>query len=288
MAIKEKLNVFFAYSHRDRELKSELERHLSQLRRNKTIETWSDNELIAGQVWEEEIQKKLEAADIILLLISSDFLASDYCTNIEMEKALERHRSGTALVIPILLRSCVWQDSPFRHLQFLPRDGFVFNKKRDIDEAFTEVVLGIRDSVNNLIQRKINEADYFSFKERADMLFQEKSFDEARKLYEHAYEIINNPDINNKIKLCEEFLRIENSSSKETTKNEFLNQKKFTTVVESGDIIKQIEKLDFFKTNSLYEQGLLHSRELIKKVMPDSKEEKLLKKYISYFSSLIN
>ncbi len=286
MLSQEKINVFFAYSHRDRELKSELERHLSQLRRNQIIETWSDNELIAGQVWEKEIQKKLESADIILLLISSDFLASDYCYNIEMQKAFERHQQGLSLVIPILLRSCAWEDSPFKHLQVLPRDGnFIFNKNRDTDEAFTEVVKGIKVSVDNLIQRKINEAEYYSYKERADLLFQEKNYIEAKELYERAFEMIGNPDINNKIKICEDLLRSENSGKNQSKTFQTNDDKKDSPY---DDISIQIQKIKYFKDNKLYEQGLRHSRELIKKTIVDSEENKLLKKYISYFSALNN
>ncbi len=91
-----------------------------------------------------EISQALEAAEIILLLVSADFLASDYCFGIEMSRALERHSSGDAVVVPVILRACDWQHSPFKHLNALPSGGREIAKWAYPDDAFLNVVQGLR------------------------------------------------------------------------------------------------------------------------------------------------
>src|SRR5438874_2288017 len=95
------LTIFYSYAHEDESLQKQLERHLSLLRRQGLISGWHDRQIVAGTEWAQEIDARLETASIILLLISSDFLASDYCYGIEMQRALERHQRGEARVIPI-------------------------------------------------------------------------------------------------------------------------------------------------------------------------------------------
>jgi hypothetical protein len=136
-------NVFLSYSRKDKVFKDELNNHLSQLRRNKKIKSWNDYEILPGQEWETEILKNLNNADIILLLISSDFLASDYCTK-EMLLALERHKKGTSVVVPIILRACDWLDTEFAILNALPVGGQPIKLWDDQDRAFLDVVLGIK------------------------------------------------------------------------------------------------------------------------------------------------
>ena len=94
--------------------------------------------------WADEIDMHLETASIILLLVSPDFLASDYCYDIEMQRALERHKSGEARVVPIILRPCDWQHSPLKDLQCLPRDGKPVTQWPDQDEVFNTITQGLR------------------------------------------------------------------------------------------------------------------------------------------------
>src|SRR5690348_13209223 len=96
------LSVFVSYAHEDEPLRQQLESHLSLLRRQELVASWHDRQIIPGADWSQEIDEHLETASIILLLISPDFLASDYCYDVEMQRALERHRRGEALVIPII------------------------------------------------------------------------------------------------------------------------------------------------------------------------------------------
>jgi hypothetical protein len=118
------VNLFYSYAHQDSELRDELDKHLSILKRQGYLKTWHDHEISAGENWAREIDTHLENAQIILLLISADFLASDYCYSLEMQHALERHKNGEACVIPIILRPVDWQQDPnLRILQALPTNG---------------------------------------------------------------------------------------------------------------------------------------------------------------------
>lgn len=139
------LNIFYCYAHEDRALRAELAKHLSPLLRLERIINWYDGEILPGTVWEEKIMMQLNTAHIILLLVSPDFIASDYCYSKEMRRAIERHEAKEALVIPIILRPVFWNKMPFAHLQVLPSEGkpvcsSLWSSK---DEAFYNVVQGI-------------------------------------------------------------------------------------------------------------------------------------------------
>src|SRR5690348_17623516 len=117
-----RLNLFVSYAHEDEALCTRLLTHLSQLRRS-GVDGWYDRRITGGSEWAGQIDEHLEAAQIILLLVSADFLASEYCFDVEMKRALERHDRGQARVVPVILRPCDWQHSPFAKLQALPRNG---------------------------------------------------------------------------------------------------------------------------------------------------------------------
>src|SRR6266487_413378 len=138
------LSIFISYAHEDESLLQQLEGHLSQLRRQGLIADWHDRRILAGEEWAQKIDEHLEAASIILLLISPNFLASDYCYDKEMKRALERHQHGEARAIPIILRPCDWQSSPFARLQSLPRDGKAVTTWQNQDEAFLVIAEGLR------------------------------------------------------------------------------------------------------------------------------------------------
>jgi hypothetical protein len=151
----EALRVFISYSHIDQTLKNELVKHLEPLRRRNLIESWHDGVLKAGDEWEDEISTQLEEANIILLLVSIDFINSEFCYDVELERALERHDEGTAVVIPIILRACHWQQTPFSKLQALPKDLKAISSWSDRDEAFTNVVEGIRLAAEEILSSEI-------------------------------------------------------------------------------------------------------------------------------------
>lgn len=139
-------SVFFSYSHADEALRDQLEKQLAMLRRQGVIETWHDRRIGAGQDIDAAIDEHINQDEIILLLVSPDFLASDYCYDIEMTRALERHKNGEAIVIPVILRHCDWHGSPFGKLLATPRDGKPVVSWPDIDEAFLQVAMAVREA----------------------------------------------------------------------------------------------------------------------------------------------
>jgi len=141
------LAVFYSYSHKDELLRNQLETHLALLERNGLILPWHDRCIGAGDEWADQIDEHLQSVQIILLLISPDFLASRYCFDIEMKTALERHAKQHAIVIPIILRPCDWSGAPFAHLQALPRDAKAVALWANQDEAFAEIAKAIRETV---------------------------------------------------------------------------------------------------------------------------------------------
>jgi hypothetical protein len=143
--------IFYSYAHEDEELRDKLETHLAPLKQQKYITSWHDRRIpLGGLPAQQVIDEQLMAAHIILLLISADFLASDYCYGIEMPKALSRHRNGDAYVIPVLLRPVDWQGAPFEDLRYLPRDGRPITVWENVDVAFYDVATGIRIVLEHL------------------------------------------------------------------------------------------------------------------------------------------
>lgn len=119
---KEPVEIFISYTREDEELKKELRKHLSTMIRNGEILVWDDRMIAAGREWEGQIDEHLEKSDLILLLVSAGFIASDYCWDVEVKRAMERHEAGTARVIPIILRETDLKNVPFAKLQSLPKD----------------------------------------------------------------------------------------------------------------------------------------------------------------------
>lgn len=146
------IEVFFSYSERNRELRDKLEMHLTMLKRKGVIRGWYDGQIGAGDETDKEIARHLEAAKVILLLISADFLASDFCYDVEMQRAIERHARGEARVIPIILDACDWEGAPFGKLSGLPRGGKPVTSWANQSEAFTDIAKGIRRQVELLTQ----------------------------------------------------------------------------------------------------------------------------------------
>lgn len=142
--------VFFSYSHKDEDLRDELEVHLSGLKRQGVISTWHDRRITAGSELGSAIDGNLNSADVILLLVSPDFINSDYCYDKEMDRALERHSRGEARVIPVILRPCDWHELPFGKLLATPTDGKPVTKWTDRDEAFLDVVRSIKAALKEL------------------------------------------------------------------------------------------------------------------------------------------
>lgn len=139
--------VFLSYSHKDEILKDQLEVQLSTLKHQGLIEAWHDRRIKAGDEFDGAISAELDRADVILLLVSPDFLASRYIRDNEMVRAMKRHEAGEARVIPVILRACDWTHASFGTLLAAPKDGRPIKSWPDIDEAFLDVVRMIRDAL---------------------------------------------------------------------------------------------------------------------------------------------
>lgn len=139
--------LVFSYAHADEALRNELQKHLSGLQRLGLIRTWHDRRILAGQDFAAEIDQHFETADVVLLLVSPDFIASDYCYNIEMTRALARHEQGEAVVIPVILRPCHWHALPFGKLLAATVDGKPVTHFATLDDAFYQVVEAIKRAI---------------------------------------------------------------------------------------------------------------------------------------------
>jgi hypothetical protein len=140
------LNLFISYSHKDELLRAALGDHIAALQRDGIISTWHDRQIVAGQDWAGEIDSELEQADIIICMVSAGFLASSYCQDKELKRALERHDAGEALVIPVIVRPSDWISSPLGRLQALPAGAKAVTKWSNRDEAFLSIAQGIRQA----------------------------------------------------------------------------------------------------------------------------------------------
>lgn len=140
----------YAYERRDERLRNELEKHLSSLRNQGYISDWHSRKIVAGKEWEKEIDEHLNTARLILLLVSPDFMASNYCNDVEVKRAMERHEAGKARVIPIILRPVDWHNAPFSKLQALPGNGKPVSSWQNTDEALYHIAQEIRTAIESL------------------------------------------------------------------------------------------------------------------------------------------
>jgi hypothetical protein len=151
-------SVFFSYSHADEGLRDQLEKQLSLLKRQGIIETWHDRRIGAGQDFAKAIDHHVETDEIILLLVSADFLDSDYCYDKEMMRAMQRHEAGDAIVIPVILRACDWHGAPFGKLNATPPDGKPVTLFPDRDQALLEVAKAVRAASQRLSSKPTSKA----------------------------------------------------------------------------------------------------------------------------------
>lgn len=136
--------IFISYSHEDESYKDELQSWLKSLQYSFEIDDWEDRQIQVGDDWREKISKAMEAAEFIILMITKDFLASDFIKEVEVKRAFERHEKGEAVVIPIIVRPCLWQQKPISDVQVVPKDGKPITKYDDVDEAWLEVLQKIK------------------------------------------------------------------------------------------------------------------------------------------------
>jgi hypothetical protein len=149
-----RVRVMLSYAHRDEKLRDELAKHMAALQRSAVIDIWYDRKIVPGDELDRDILQRLQNSDVVLLLISPDFMNSDYCYRREMRIALRRHAKGQACVIPIILRPVDWHGTPIGKLSALPKDGRPVTMWRRRDEALLDVAKGVRRAAEELRQHR--------------------------------------------------------------------------------------------------------------------------------------
>jgi Tfp pilus assembly protein PilF len=180
------MKVFYCYARKDKSLRDQLGIHLAALKREGLIVEWYDHDILPGADWAQEIDTQLNTANIILLLISSNFMHSDYCYN-EMCRALDRHKDGKAHVIPIILRPIThWEKTPIGTLQVLPTGGKPIMSWSSHDEAFRNVAEGIAQVANALLKQLREQKTSDEWLREGNLYSSIDKFEEAFIAYEHA------------------------------------------------------------------------------------------------------
>jgi replicative DNA helicase len=169
----EPVKVFYSYSHSDESYRKALVTHLSILRRKGLISEWHDRKIIAGKEWASEINSNIDQSELILLLVSPDFIASDYCYGIEMERAMERHESDKSTVVPIIVRPTDWADTPFAKLQAIPTDAVPVTTWTNEDEAWLDIEKKLKESINEINENKRVYTPEGGLRKLGDLLIEE-------------------------------------------------------------------------------------------------------------------
>ena len=149
-AKKKKLSVFISYSHLDEDIKEKLDAHLATLKILERISSWDDRKIIPGENWDNRIRAELASADMILLLISANFINSRYIWEVELSRAIAKSETGDVIVIPIFCKACDYKGLPFEKFQGLPKNAIPIASSVDIDEALTQVSTGIRMVIDEM------------------------------------------------------------------------------------------------------------------------------------------
>lgn len=191
--MKTVVDIFIAYSHNDLQHKEELKKFLRPLLNTGRAKVWDDYDIEAGHDWEAEIKKSLYGADIILLLVSPDSLASDYFYGQEVAVSLERHEKGEAVVVPVILRPCAWTMTPLSKIEALPPKGKPVTKWSSQDDAFTEVAHSLGEIAGRILeqQQKLHADEqqrrqFLAVMQAAQQLYAQSRWVEAGKAYTDA------------------------------------------------------------------------------------------------------
>ena len=145
------LKLFFSYAHEDVDIVDNLRKHLTPLAHERIVEFWYDRDLVAGERWDDEIASRLEHADIVVVLVSADFVASEYAYGKELRRALELHDRGDLRLVPVIARNCRWQKLPIGRLQVLPEGGTPIAAWVNLDDAYVSAALGIEEVARQLL-----------------------------------------------------------------------------------------------------------------------------------------
>jgi WD40 repeat protein/predicted negative regulator of RcsB-dependent stress response len=235
--MKKSIEIFFSYAHEDEQLKEELIKHLSEWKRQDLISPWHHRDISAGTEWQREIDTHLRTAQIILLLISPDFMASDYCNSIEVKQAMERYASGDIEIIPILLRPVEWKDAPFGTLPAFPQGSKPVTLWASQDEAFRLVAAQIKTVVENLlVTQSLNAAEeYLQKQQYAEAIDTYRTVIELRPASSAAYH-----GQGKSFAACKQY----EDARKAYNKALSLDNENSTLYLEGGDILCELKQYD--------------------------------------------
>lgn len=151
------VKVFLCYTSSDLEALEQLRQQLKLLERTGLIETWYNRQILPGADYVQEIEARLNQAQVIILLVSSTFLASEYCDGKEMEHALQLHREARAVVVPVQIEPSLWDLTPLGDLQALPDNNKPVSEWRRASAAWVNVAVGIRELATAIHKRAESE-----------------------------------------------------------------------------------------------------------------------------------
>lgn len=149
--------LFYSYSSKDERYLQKLQSYMAGLRRNGKIRDWGFRKIRVGEEGDKKIDNQLMSADVIVFLVSSDFIASEYCMSTEVQKAMERHNAGDAVLVPVMVRPCTYEETPFRRLQYAPA-GKPITMRPNQDQAFSEVARAIGEVAAQMRSRRLEAA----------------------------------------------------------------------------------------------------------------------------------
>ncbi len=216
---KKTIRIFIAYSQNDKDLLAELKKHLEMLRLGQPIDVWDDGRILPGMDWEKAVSDAMYESDLILLLVSVDFIVSEFCYNKELRIAMELQKIGRVQVIPLIMRHCLWEITPVGELQVLPEKGIPVtdNHWQSTDEAFTEIIRDLDKSLRRIIENRKMKAEQAIV---ADRLMKEKQlFYEKIHLAEQFFVKGNYTDAVHKYREASTFYRTGFMSSLEQLSN---------------------------------------------------------------------
>jgi tetratricopeptide (TPR) repeat protein len=249
------LRIFCSYSRKDEEYANDLRDSLRGLERQGLIEWWHDREIVPGWEWEEAIDKHLRTADIVLLVVSRAFMASDYVYEREIGVAVERHDRGEARVIPVIVRPADWEWASFGKLQALPKDAKPITRWPDPDDAWLDVVQGVRRAVGELLVERRELAVKERYREAVEDVWTDHkvSSEEAERLDELAGELgvrtDTAADIEREVmgEIKEELVRREEPSNNQKAALlckqglQYLDDKEWTQALQAFDKVCQLQ-----------------------------------------------
>lgn len=152
------VEIFCSYSHArpDKALRAAFAKSMSVWVRKKIVRIWHDGRIAAGDNWALHIDEHLNSADIIVLLVSPDFLSSDFCYEKEMGRALESMQNNEALIVPIIVRECSWEETPIAGILALPEKGKPVTLWANRDQAWKNVAESLARRAREVLDRKVD------------------------------------------------------------------------------------------------------------------------------------